>query len=89
MPDESQRTREQEALRASEERFRLATEVASEAIWEWNLADDCVIWSPAYAGMFGQSIEAGGTGRWWYEHLHRTTMTALPPGFGRLSRGTQ
>ena len=80
MPDESQRTREQEALRASEERFRLATEVASEAIWEWNLADDSVIWSRAYADMFGESAETGGTGRWWYEHLH-------PDDYDRVATG--
>jgi PAS domain S-box-containing protein len=80
MRDESRRTREQEALRASEERFRLATEVASEAIWEWNLADDSVIWSRAYAGMFGESAAAAGTSSWWYEHLH-------PDDYHRVATG--
>lgn len=32
-----ERHRIEQALRASEERFRLASEVASEAIWEWDL----------------------------------------------------
>jgi PAS domain S-box-containing protein len=70
MRDESRPTGEQEALRGSEERFRLASEVAMEAIWEWNIADDSVTWSKAFVGMFGEPPDGAATSRWWYARLH-------------------
>lgn len=41
------------ALRVSEERFRLAMEVADEGIWDWNLATGDVYYSPGFARMLG------------------------------------
>jgi len=83
---ESRRTRE--ALRASEERFRLATEVASEAIWDWNLADDTVSWSTAYATLFGGTPEVPSTPRWWYEHLHPEDYDRVVSGIRESIEGT-
>jgi PAS domain S-box-containing protein len=41
------------SLRESEERFRLAMEVATDGIWDWNLATGQVYFSPSCARMVG------------------------------------
>ena len=43
--DLSERRRAEDALRASEERLRLATQAAGVGIWEWNVLTDQIYWN--------------------------------------------
>ncbi|MGY6217325.1 response regulator [Methylolobus aquaticus] len=45
--------RMRDALAASEDRFRLAMDAASEGIWDWHLDTGAVYYSPGYATMLG------------------------------------
>ena len=45
----------EEALRASEERFRLLAEVTNDAIWDWDLATNELWWNEGFEKLFGFS----------------------------------
>jgi two-component system cell cycle sensor histidine kinase/response regulator CckA len=44
--DISERTKAEEALRQSEERYRLALQATQEIMYDWDIADDVVFWNP-------------------------------------------
>ena len=62
----------EEALRKSEERLRLANLATNEAIWDWDVASDTVIWNENVATLFGwsEAAESPQTAAWWVERLH-------------------
>ena len=57
-------------LAKSEERFRMATEAANEAIWEWNLETKTAVRSETYAKNYGRPIGAESGMEWWKDHIH-------------------
>jgi PAS domain S-box-containing protein len=63
--------RSQDSVRQSELRFRLVTEAATDAIWDWNLLTDDLWWNEGVTTLFGYTPEetAGGI-TWWEGHLH-------------------
>jgi PAS domain S-box-containing protein len=53
----TERKKAEESLRKSEERFRQAMEAASDGIWDWDLTDNSVYYSPGYFRMLGYEPE--------------------------------
>lgn len=51
------------------ERYRLAALATNDAIWDWQLADNHVIWNPALARLFGHDLEQSDAA-WWLDHIH-------------------
>jgi two-component system sensor histidine kinase/response regulator len=45
--------RQRKALKISEERFQLAMHAAQEGLWDWNILNDSVYYSPGYWAMLG------------------------------------
>ena len=66
----AERTRVAEALRQSEERFRLAVKATNDAIWDINLTTGTVHWNETYATAFGRPPETKDSWQWWIEHIH-------------------
>ena len=67
--DETERQRRDEALRETEERYRLAARATNDAIWDWRMADGHVVWNDAVEALFGH----GGretSADWWIEQIH-------------------
>lgn len=69
--DITKRKEAEEALRASEERFQVVARMATDAIWEWNLATGEFWRSEALADIFGyRTSEVQPDLKWWHERIH-------------------
>jgi PAS domain S-box-containing protein len=61
----------EQAVRDREERYRLAARATNDAIWDWDLVTDQVLWNEAVRGLFGHAPdEVGATSQWWKDNLH-------------------
>jgi PAS domain S-box-containing protein len=61
----------EEAIRESEERFRLVSRATNDAIWDWNLVTDELRWGGGFTRLFGyREEETEPTIQSWYEHIH-------------------
>ncbi|GJE71114.1 PAS domain-containing protein [Methylorubrum podarium] len=69
--DVTESRRAEQALRETEERYRLAARATNDAIWDWNLATNHVLWNEALTVAHGYSPEAvDPTGDWWIAQIH-------------------
>lgn len=59
------------ALRASEERYRLASRATNDVIWDWAVEKNRIEWSEAVESALGYPEAICGTSLdWWVERLH-------------------
>lgn len=69
--DITERWRAEEALRDRELRYRLVSDAANDAIWDWNLVTNEVTWNEGLCSRFGFLAEqVAPTAKWWYERIH-------------------
>jgi PAS domain S-box-containing protein len=62
---------QQAALRETEERYRLAVRATSDAIWDWDLARDRILWNRALETSYGHRLEnVPPAGAWWLKQIH-------------------
>ncbi|MBV9791781.1 MAG: PAS domain S-box protein, partial [Chloroflexi bacterium] len=63
--------RAESAIRDSQERLNLVVRATNDAIWDWDLLTNEVLWNEATSRLFG--YHAGTfhtTANWWHEHIH-------------------
>ena len=60
----------EEALRQSEERFRLAVQATNDAVWDIDLVMGPVHWNETYAALYGRPPETSDSWQWWIERIH-------------------
>jgi PAS domain S-box-containing protein len=60
----------EEALRKSEERFRLATQATNDAIWDIDLKAGTVSWNETYTALYGRPHETSDSWQWWIDNIH-------------------
>lgn len=69
--DVTDKRRAREALRVSEERFRLMARATNDAIYDWNLVTDAVWWNEGFESLFGYSRdEVESTSASWKSRVH-------------------
>ena len=60
-----------ESLRISNERFNVVSKATNDAIWDWDLVSNGVLWNEAVKHLFGyKDAEIGETADWRYEKIH-------------------
>ena len=61
----------EEALRESEERYALAAQGSNDGLWDWDLVDNSVYFSPRWKIMLGyQEAEIGNRSEEWLDRIH-------------------
>jgi PAS domain S-box-containing protein len=68
--DISDRKRVEEALRQSEERFRLAIKATNDAIWDIDLDTGVVAWNDTYSALYGRPPDTSNSWQWWVDRIH-------------------
>ncbi len=69
--DISDRKVTEASLRQNEERYRLAAQATTDAIWDWDLLTDRMIWGDGMEALYGYPPSGlGTTTSWWYERVH-------------------
>ena len=69
--DIEEQTRADAALRAAEERYRLAAYATNDAIWDLDVASNVTEWTASKTGFFGYPEEGDtSSGEWWSARVH-------------------
>ena len=87
--DVTESRRAEQALREAEERYRLAARATNDAIWDWNLGTDHILWNEAVQALFGYAAEeVGASGAWWTAHIHPDDRGRVTAGIHAVIDGT-
>jgi two-component system, sensor histidine kinase and response regulator len=70
MLDITEAKKAEEALRKSEERYRLVARATDETIWDSDILADEQTWNGAVETMFGYPPEQRTSTAWWEDHIH-------------------
>jgi PAS domain S-box-containing protein len=68
--DVTDRRRVEDALRESNERFRVASEAAEVGYWDWDVATNKVVWSDTYRLLYGMPADAPASYEGWIATVH-------------------
>jgi diguanylate cyclase (GGDEF)-like protein/PAS domain S-box-containing protein len=67
----AERKAAEEALRQSEERFKLMAWATKDAVWDWNLQTNQIWWGEGLQKIFHYSVDLAQTNsEWWLERIH-------------------
>ncbi|HUR94649.1 MAG TPA: PAS domain S-box protein [Gemmatimonadales bacterium] len=89
LQDVTDRKRAEFELRSREERYRLASRSTLDALWDWDLLTDRLVWDERAPGAFGHHRTAPGlSAGWWYERLHADDRERVVSGLhAAIARG--
>lgn len=70
------------------ERYRLAARATNDAIWDWDLGSDQVIWNRAVETLFGHAVLETSFD-WWREHIHSEDRERVARGMHAVIEGDE
>jgi PAS domain S-box-containing protein len=87
--DITERRRAEHELRFREERYRLVADSTQDAVWDWDLLTDRIVWGERVEGIFGYHRQnVGASPAWWYERLHADDRERVVTGIhAAIARG--
>ena len=86
--DITERREAEEAIRVSEERYRLIARTTNDVLWDWNLATDHILWNDAVHTAFRYDPEAvEGSSAWWEARVHPEDRERVLGGLQALVEG--
>ncbi|WP_254513909.1 PAS domain S-box protein [Anatilimnocola floriformis] len=69
--DVTERRAVEKALNDSEMRYRLVGQAANDAIWDWDLVTNGVVWNEGVRRVFGYATaDVGADAGWWIQNIH-------------------
>src|SRR5262245_2027730 len=88
--DITERKRGEEALRESNERFRIVTRATNDAVWDWDLATNKVWCNEGFLTLFGYRLDnSETTPEWWLEHVHPEDREEVEESIFAVIRGAE
>lgn len=76
--DVTERRRAERELRTSNERFNIISRAVNEAVWDWDLIANRIIWNDAVQTLFQyKPEEVDESPNWWIENLHPEDREAI------------
>jgi PAS domain S-box-containing protein len=89
LEDVTDQRRGEEALRESEERFRLVTRATRDAVRDWHVRSNRVWWSDALSTLFGYEPAAvEPTFDWWVARIHPDDLPSVLGGARAVETGS-
>lgn len=79
--DISDRKEAVEALRESDERFRLVAQATSDVVWDWDPVNDVLWWSDDLQSQFGYTREEARAADFWRSNIHPDDRERVTRGF--------
>jgi two-component system, cell cycle sensor histidine kinase and response regulator CckA len=69
--DITERKQTEAALYERQERYRLLAKASNEAVWDWDLVTDLVMWDEGTGPLLDyQPAHLGDSAAWWYDRIH-------------------
>ncbi|MFH1338668.1 MAG: PAS domain S-box protein [Candidatus Omnitrophota bacterium] len=83
--------RAEEVSRESEKRFRFVASATFDAIWDWDLLTDAIVWNEGLKTLFGYSNEeVGPDSNWWKERIHPEDKKRVTSGvYSAIEKGVK
>ena len=79
----------EKALRKSEERFQLACRATRDAIWDWDIEADKLLWNETYHAVFGsESADKPHNLTTWSERIHPDERSHILSGLQSVLQST-
>jgi diguanylate cyclase (GGDEF)-like protein/PAS domain S-box-containing protein len=80
-----------EALLQSEERYKLVSRATNDAVWDWDLATDRLVWNGAIETLFGYAPDRVEPHiDWWTERIHPDDRDEVSASIhGAIEQGTE
>ncbi|MBE7156924.1 MAG: PAS domain S-box protein [Rhodospirillales bacterium] len=77
------------ALEQAQERYRLVSKATTDAIWDWDLTTNHVLWNAALEEAYGHSVATvEPTGDWWIAQIHQDDRARIDASIHAVIDGT-